>query len=108
MLAATAIGNLANLEGDFVAVNIGQVSGGLAGRMQAAGKDLYVWTVNDPLEMSKMISLGVDGLITDEPALARQVIAARAGLSTPERLLLWLSEEIGLTVDTKEYRDGSP
>jgi glycerophosphoryl diester phosphodiesterase len=108
VLAATAVGDLAGLEGDFVAVNTGQASPWLARSVEAAGKDLYVWTVNDPLEMSKMISMGADGLITDEPALARRVLQIRAGLSTPERLLLWMSEELGLTIETKEYRDASP
>lgn len=108
VLAATAVGDLAGLDGDFVAVSMGQATPRLADRLDTAGKDLYVWTVNDPLQMSKMISMGADGLITDEPALARQVLAIRAGLSTPERLLLWMSEELGLSVETGEYRDDSP
>ena len=64
-----------------------------------AGRDVYVWTVNDPLTMSRMISLGVDGLITDEPRLAREVIRQYAMLSTPERLLLRLGDTIGLAFD---------
>lgn len=108
ILAATAVGDLAGLDGDFIAVNMGQAGPRLAQRTAAAGKDLYVWTVNDPLEMSKMISMGVSGLITDEPALARQVLRIRAGLSTPERLLLWMSEELGVSLNTKRYRDDSP
>ena len=32
-----------------------------------AGKKVYVWTVNSPLEMQKMIGLGVDGIITNYP-----------------------------------------
>ena len=35
------------------------------------------WTVNDVREMNALIDLGVDGLVTDEPALAREVAAAR-------------------------------
>jgi glycerophosphoryl diester phosphodiesterase len=31
------------------------------------------WTVNDPDEMRALVELGVDGLVTDEPALAREV-----------------------------------
>jgi len=108
VLAATAVGNLAGLAGDFVAVNTGQASPRLARDMADTGSDLYVWTVNDPLQMSKMISMGATGLITDEPALARRVLQIRADLSTPERLVLWLSEELGLTLNTKRYRDESP
>ncbi|MDK3072254.1 glycerophosphodiester phosphodiesterase family protein [Sedimentitalea sp. JM2-8] len=108
VLAATAVGDPAGLVGDFVAVSAGQAKPWLARSMQAAGKDLYVWTVNDPLDMSKMISMGADGLITDEPALARQVLEFRAGLSTPERLVLWLTEELGLSLNERGYRDDSP
>ncbi len=108
VLAATAVGDLAGLDGDFIAVNTGQVSPWLAHSIENAGKELYAWTVNDPLEMSKMISMGVDGLITDEPALARKVLEIRAELSTAERLILWMSEELGLSLNEKGYRDASP
>ena len=91
VLAATAVGDLAGLETDFLAVNLGLVTPELIRSAHAAGKDVYAWTVNDPLTMSRLISQGIDGLITDEPALARKVLADRAELSTPERLLLWLA-----------------
>ena len=74
--------------------------------MQAAGKQVYVWTVNDALSMSAMLSSGVDGLITDEPALARQVLVARAEMNSAERLLLWLSHSLGLRLGGE--RDAVP
>ncbi len=109
VLAATAVGNLAQLDGDFVAVNAGMAGPKLVRAVQAQGKKLYVWTVNDPLEMSAMMSMGVDGLITDEPALARSVIATRSELSTPERIFILFVERFGLTLDDDmEGRDDSP
>ena len=99
VLAATAVGNLAGLEGDFLAVSMGRVTPGLIAAAEAAGKDVYAWTVNDAVSMSRMISVGVDGLITDEPKLAREVIAYYETLSTPERLLLRAGDTIGLTFD---------
>lgn len=108
VLAATAVGNMSGLDGDFVAVNTGMANSGVVNAMTDAGKDLYVWTVNDPLEMSKMISMGVNGLITDEPALVHKVLDVRAGLSTPERLMLWFSEELGVKLSNKDYRDDAP
>jgi glycerophosphoryl diester phosphodiesterase len=40
------------------------------------------WTVNAPEDMARLIELGVDGLITDRPDLARPVMAAK-GLALP-------------------------
>jgi len=96
VLAATAIGNLSALDVDFLALNTGQISLPLIRRAHAHGKKVYAWTVDDPVTMTRLISLGVDGLITNEPALARTVMEARNQLSTPERLLLWLSDHFQL------------
>lgn len=106
ILAATAVGDLAGLEADFIAVSVGMARPGLIRKVQATGKDFYVWTVNDPLQMSEMISMGVDGLITDKPALAREVMAFRESLTPAERLLLWLASELDLGPD--DNGDGSP
>jgi hypothetical protein len=46
--------------------------------------------------MSTMIGRGVDGVITDEPALLNEVMARRAGLSSPERLLLEAAFWLGM------------
>ena len=108
VLAASAVGNLAGLQGDFLAVRAAIASPGLVNAVGSAGKELFVWTVNDPLEMSRMISKGVDGLITDEPALARQVLDARSRLNSAERMALWLASELGVVVNPKGYRDENP
>ncbi len=108
VLAATAVGNLAGLQGDFVAVSTSAANAHLADTVAAAGKDLYVWTVNDPLQMSQMISMGATGLITDQPGLARQVLAGRAELNSAERLALWLSQWLGMDMDVKAPRDDQP
>ena len=96
ILAARAVGDLSKLDTDYIAVNTGQVSVDLVKRNKAAGKQLYVWTVDEPVTMSRMISMGVDGLITNQPALARQVIDRRNALSAPERLLLWVADSFGI------------
>jgi len=108
LLAATAIGDMTRLEADFLAVNQGLATVDFIRRAGAVGRDVYVWTVNDPVMMSRMISRGVSGLITDEPYLARQVLAARAELSTPERLMLLASDLFDLGLDRASYRDSSP
>ncbi|MEM9394885.1 MAG: glycerophosphodiester phosphodiesterase family protein [Pseudomonadota bacterium] len=99
VLAATAVGDLSGLEGDFLAVNTAQASGRLLQSAGAAGKDVYVWTVNDPPTMLRMLTLGVDGLITDDPALAREVIVYYASLSTVERALIAIGGRVGMAFD---------
>ena len=108
VLAATAVGNLAQLDGEFIAVSTALVGPKLVRATHAKGKKLFVWTVNDPLEMMSMLSMGVDGLITDEPALARKVIDIRADLSTPERVFILFMERFNLTAPEDRYRDASP
>ena len=41
-----------------------------------AGARVVPWTVNDAQAMAELIDLGVDGLVTDRPALARAVATA--------------------------------
>lgn len=42
------------------------------------GLDVIPWTVNEPVDMRRLLDLGVDGLITDYPDRARAVLAERA------------------------------
>jgi glycerophosphoryl diester phosphodiesterase len=48
----------------------------LAEAVHRAGKTLYAWTVNDPERMEQLLRLGVDGLCTDRPDVARKAIDA--------------------------------
>jgi glycerophosphoryl diester phosphodiesterase len=45
---------------------------------QAARVETHVWTVNDPADMARLIRLGVTSIITDNPAVLRQLLAAGA------------------------------
>ncbi|RXZ50523.1 glycerophosphodiester phosphodiesterase [Agromyces fucosus] len=42
-----------------------------------AGAEVHVWTVNDPADMTRLLDLGVDGLVTDRADLALPLILAR-------------------------------
>ncbi|MFW2438642.1 MAG: glycerophosphodiester phosphodiesterase family protein [Arenicellales bacterium] len=108
LLSTTAIGDIISLETDFLAVSIGMASGGFVRRVHESGKKIFVWTVNDPISMSRMMSLGVDGIITDEPEMARQVLADRNRLSSVERLLIHTALLFGESITPKQYRDESP
>lgn len=41
------------------------------------GKKVHVWTVDDPDDMRNLLDLGVDGIITDEPAVLKDVLVDR-------------------------------
>jgi glycerophosphoryl diester phosphodiesterase len=41
-----------------------------------------VWTVNKPADISALIDIGVDGIISDRPDLLRQV-AGEKGIALP-------------------------
>jgi len=43
------------------------------------GVRVVPWTVNDALTMAELLELGVDGLVTDLPALAGEVVDDRLG-----------------------------
>ena len=105
LLTATAVGRLAKVRADFLAVNASLATRSFVTAVHNEGKVIYVWTVNDPVQMSSMIGRGVDGIITDDPALLRKVIGQRQKLTTVEKLLLEVAEllraapEISLTAD---------
>jgi len=60
-----------------------------------AGQEVYPWTVDDPAWLFTLLSRGVDGLITNRPDLAREVIARRAGMSEAERIVVALLVRLG-------------
>jgi len=108
LLAAQAAGNLAQLDVDFLAVKSGLVMPELILAAKNSGKQVFVWTLNDAYSMTRAISLGVDGIITDEPMLARQVLEERAALTPTEHLLLHTALLLGQQPPTRSYRDDSP
>ena len=108
LLAATALGDLSKLDVDFLALSQGAVTSRFIKRSHSAGKQVMVWTVNDVLSMNKWMSMGVDGVITDEPALARQVLSDREKMSSAERLLLSAALFFGKPMPLNQYRDDSP
>ncbi len=45
--------------------------------MKRRGLHTHVWTVNEASEMHRLLDLGVDGLMTDRPALLKSVLISR-------------------------------
>ena len=44
------------------------------------GLEVHVWTLNDPAEMERVLRLGVDGIVSDLPGLARVIAQQFLGL----------------------------
>jgi glycerophosphoryl diester phosphodiesterase len=96
LLTTVNLGDATRFNVDFLAVNAAAATRGFIERAHRAGLDVYVWTVNDPYLMSAMMSRNVDGIITDDPALARQVLEIRSRMDPVQRLLVGIGTEVGV------------
>jgi glycerophosphoryl diester phosphodiesterase len=81
---------------DFLSVQLGRVTGAFIGTGHRRGQGIHVWTVNKPADMERMIALGADALITDEPAEALRCVQEWEGLTRAERAVTrveaWLAD----------------
>ncbi|MCB9766374.1 MAG: glycerophosphodiester phosphodiesterase [Alphaproteobacteria bacterium] len=61
-------------DADVLAIEDALATGRYVRRMQRKGYRVLVWTVDDPGDMSELIRRGVDGLITDDPDRALELL----------------------------------
>ncbi|MEG0504391.1 MAG: glycerophosphodiester phosphodiesterase, partial [Raoultibacter sp.] len=61
---------------DYFSVDDFFVTQELVNNVRDAGKIIYAWTVNDPTNIARLIEYGVDGLVTDDVKLAREIATA--------------------------------
>ncbi len=59
---------------DFISIRSGFVTASLIQNAHEQGKAVYAWTVNGRNEMERLTLLGVDGIITDRPVVAREIV----------------------------------
>ena len=100
LLVAKAIGDVTSLGADFLAVQAGMATRAFVRRAHRAGQHVYVWTVNDPAWMFASMANGVDGLITDLPDVAREVVDRRGRMSDPQRILVALLVAMGAKTES--------
>jgi len=61
------------------------VTESLINKMHRMSRGVLTYTVNDPEEMQRLFQLGVDGIFTDDPALALKQRAAAQRRPTPSK-----------------------
>jgi glycerophosphoryl diester phosphodiesterase len=83
-----SFGDLAGLHVDFLSVSQRMVTERLVRSVHRNGKQIHAWTIDDPSRMAALIDIGLDNIITNDPATLRGVIDERAQLSDVEKLLL--------------------
>jgi glycerophosphoryl diester phosphodiesterase len=105
LLAAKAVGDPTALKADFLAVENKVATARFIRRAHRAGMPVFVWTLDDPAKMFQAISFGADGLITNKPALARQVIERRNQMSDAQRLLGALLVRLGASTNELASED---
>jgi len=99
LLSAKAFGDLSRVPADFLAVEKAMATRRFIWAAHRAGKPVYVWTVDDPARMIRMIGLGVDGLITNRPDVAREVLDRYARMTQAERLFFFVMTRLGAEED---------
>lgn len=73
-----AYGNFYNLPYvDAFSINSGFVNKNMVDAIHNRGKEIYVWTVNGENRAKELTVMGVDGLITDNPVMAREVVYSK-------------------------------
>lgn len=54
---------------------LADVNEALVKREHKRGRRVHVWTVNEDADIERLIKLGVDGIFTDDPRKAKQILA---------------------------------
>jgi glycerophosphoryl diester phosphodiesterase len=84
------------LEVDFLSVQIGRVTSSFVNGAHRRGRQVHVWTVDKTSDMQRMIQMGVDNLITNQPGEALARVRQHADSSSAEqsldKLRTWLTE----------------
>ena len=69
--------SFADMPGNVLHPNWGVVDEAFMQKARAAGRTVNVWTANDPWAWERLVAVGVDGIITDDPARLREWLAGR-------------------------------
>jgi glycerophosphoryl diester phosphodiesterase len=74
-LAPVVRGDLAQLPHRFAGLTV--VDADVLRVAHGSGREVHVWTVDDPAVMAGLLDAGADGIITDRPDLLRELLRSR-------------------------------
>lgn len=84
------------LDVDFLSAQLGRANGPFINAAHRRKQEVHVWTVDKRADMERLLSLGVDNLITNRPRDALELVREHLQQSPPERALqqvrAWLTE----------------
>lgn len=87
-IMSVAYGNIYKMKYiDFFSIDSAFVTASMVKKCHDAGKDLYVWTVDDEGAARDMVSLNVDNIITNNPVNLRKIVYSKNS-NTPMRKIL--------------------
>jgi glycerophosphoryl diester phosphodiesterase len=67
---------------DWLMLKYGLATVAHVSTLHAAGKRVFVWTVNSEKQMLSLAQLGVDGILSDDTSLLARTLAPRAPISS--------------------------
>ena len=83
-----ALGDLSRIDADFLSISAARATPRLVRDLHRRGREIHVWTVDDPENALAMIELGVDNIITGWPAGVRRVLDEWNELADSEKIAL--------------------
>ncbi len=69
-----ALGDLSGLDVDFYTIEQIMLTEQLVEKAHAAGREVWVWTVNSSRNMKEVLKFQIDGIITDYPMRAQSMV----------------------------------
>ncbi|HQR09071.1 MAG TPA: glycerophosphodiester phosphodiesterase family protein [Gemmatales bacterium] len=87
LIVAQALGNIGKLDVDLFSIRADWLSDKTLRDIKRRGKEVHVWTVNDPLESARLIKRGVDNILTSDPDMVIGVRNEWANLTSAERFM---------------------
>lgn len=107
-IVSARVGDPTRLDVDYLSMNAKLVNLQLLRAAHRRGKQVFVWTIDDPRLATRLMDLGVDNLITNDPAVMVPLRDEHGSLSRIERLVLAFRVVLGASVETPKIEGAVP